>query len=336
MDELTEDRIDKTVAQGRKNQRTARLVENWCRNARIVRSGGIGLIEEFYKVPIGHMGVECDHAPVRGIQCWNLEEATVNFYLKNCKLCDKREAGSGPDIEPLIQAYESAAATRAQKEAEHKKREAEKQAERKLELDKLRASAGPDTNQVINLIEAIEKNEDGNSADKLPELARLAPETFSKEIIEFLKKQVLEDNVKLARPALNTLLILPVDSETKRKLAVRNASGYDVIESSIKHLGETAEKLSPEDIKAILPSLTLEAFPVASFIQPKRQSNVTPLLTLVSHHGEIIKETLREWLGSDEEQWGRSCRSCYLRHYIRASGARQTFPARDVWKAPAS
>ena len=302
MDELTEDHIDKTVAQGRKNQRTARLVENWCRNARIVRSGGIGLIEEIYKVPIGHMGVECDHAPISGIQCWDLEEAAVDFYLKNCKLCDKREPGSGPDIKPLIQAYENAEAARAQKEAEHKKREAEKRAERKLELDKLRASADPDTNQVIDLIEAIEKDEDANSADKLPRLALLAPKTFSEEVIEFLKKQVLEGHGKLASPALNTLLRLPVDSETKRRLAIRDASRYEAHESSIKYLEETAKELSPDNVKAVLRSLTLEALPVVGLIQPKRQSNVTPLLTLASHHGKTIKETLSEWLGSGEEQ----------------------------------
>ena len=302
MDELTEDHIDKTVTQGRKNQRTARLVENWCRNARIVRSGGIGLIEEIYKVPIGHMGVECDHAPISGIQCWDFEEAAVDFYLKNCKLCDKREPGSGPDIKPLIQAYENAEAARAQKEAEHKKREAEKRAERKLELDKLRASADPDTNQVVDLIEAIEKDEDGNAAEKLPRLALLAPETFSEKVIEFLKKQILEDNVKLAHPALNALLILPVDSETKRKLAARNASGYGVHESSVKYLEKTAKELSSEDVKAILPIFTLDAFPVVGLIQPKRQPNATPLLTLASHHGEIIKQTLSEWLGSGEEQ----------------------------------
>ena len=60
--------------------------------------------------------------------------------------------------------------------------------------------------------------------------------------------------------------------------------------------------MPPEDVKAILPSFTLEAFPVDDLIPPKRQSNATPLLALASHHGETIKETLREWLGSDEEQ----------------------------------
>ena len=221
MDELTEDRINKTVAQGRKNQRTAKLIKNWCRNARIVRSGGIGLIEQTYEVPIGYMGVECDHAPVVGMQCWNLEEAAVNFYVRNCEHCDKREPGSGPDIKPLIQAYKNAEIAREQKEAEHKEREAEKQAKQKHELDKLRASADPDTNQIIDLIEATEKDEEANSAGKLAELALIAPETFSEEVIEFLKKQVLENNSKLAIPALNTLLTLPVDSEAKRRLAVR-------------------------------------------------------------------------------------------------------------------
>lgn len=302
MDELTEDDIDKTVAQGQKNLHTEKLIRNWCRNARIVRSGGIGLIEQMYEVPIGHMGVECDHAPFGGIQSWNLEEAAIDFYVRNCEYCDKREPGSGPDIKPLIQAYKNAETVRAKKETERKKREAEKRAERKLELDKLRATADPDTDQIIDLIEAIEKDENADSGGKLPQLALLAPEIFSEKMIEFLKEQVLEDNKKLATPALNTLLALPVDSETKRKLAITDASGYDVHESSIKYLEEAAKELSSEDVKAILPSFSLEAFPVVGLIQPKHQPNATPLLTLTSHHGEIIKQTLREWLGSGEEQ----------------------------------
>ena len=301
MDKLTEKEIDRAVSQGQKNQRTEELIRNWCRNARIVRSGGVGLIEQIYGVPIGHMGIECDHAPIGGIQSWDLEEAAIDFYIRNCEHCDKREPGFGPNIEPLVKAHKEAEAARLRKEAAYKESEAQKLAERKLELDKLRESAGPETNQIIDLIEAIEKDEDENPGDKLVELARLAPETFSKPVIEFLKKEVLEDNDKLLTPALNTLLILPIDSETKRKLAVRNASGYNIHESSVKHLEKIAKELSPEDVNAVLHSLTLEAFPVVGLIQPKRHSNATPLFTLTSYHGKIIKETLAKWLGSNEE-----------------------------------
>lgn len=301
MDESTKKEIGRAISQGQKNQQTVERIQNWCRNARVVRSGGVGLIEQIYEVPIGHMGIECDHAPIGGIQCWDLEDAAIDFYVRNCERCNKRNPGSGPDIEPLIKAYKEAEKARLQKEAQLKELEAQKKDERKLQLDKLRASSDADTNQVLDLIEAIENDEDGNPEDKMVELARLAPETFSETIIEFLEKQVLEDNDNLAIPALNTLLTLPINPDIKRKLAVRNARGYDPVEISINHLEETAKELSPEEVEAVLRNLTLEAFPIDGLIPPKRKANTKPLLALASYHGELIKETLRKWLGSEEE-----------------------------------
>ncbi len=301
MDELSEKEIDRTISQGQKNQRTVERIQNWCRNARIVRSGGIGLIEQMYKVPVGLMGIECDHAPIGGIQSGNLEEVVIDFYMRNCEHCDKREPGHGPNIEPLIKAHKEAEAARLQKEVAYKELEAQKLAERKLELEELRVLTGPEINEVIDLIEAIEKDEDENSGYKLVELARLAPETFSKSVVEFLEKQVLEDNNKLLTPALNTLLTLPIDPETKRKLAVKDASSYNFHEISIKYLEKITKTLSPEDVKAVLCSFTLEAFPIDGLISPKRKANTKPLLALATYHGELIKETLRKWLGSEEE-----------------------------------
>ena len=232
MDESTKKEIDRAISQGQKNQQTVERIQNWCRNARVVRSGGVGLIEQIYGVPISHMGIECDHAPIGGIQCWNLEDAAIDFYFRNCERCNKRNPGSGPDIEPLIKAYKEAEKARLQKEAQLKELEAQKKDERKLQLDELRTSSDADTSQVFDLIEAIENDEDGNSRDKMVELARLAPETFPEAIVEFLEKQVLEDNDNLATSALNTLLTLPINPDIKRKLAVRDARGYDPIENS--------------------------------------------------------------------------------------------------------
>ena len=161
-----EERIQETVAHGQKNQRTAERIQNWCRNARIIRSGGIGLIEQMTGVPIGHMGIECDHAPPGGLQSWDLKVAAVDFYVNNCEHCDKREPGIGPDIKPLIKDYKEGEAARAKERAERQELEAQRRSERKRELDKLRATGSQETNQIVDLIDAIEKDEDGNPADK--------------------------------------------------------------------------------------------------------------------------------------------------------------------------
>ena len=98
------------------------------------------MIEQMTDVPIGHMGIECDHAPAGGLQSWDLEAAAIDFYVRNCERCDKRTPGVGPDIEPLIQVYIEGEAARVKEHAERQEFEAQRQSERKRELDKLRAT----------------------------------------------------------------------------------------------------------------------------------------------------------------------------------------------------
>ena len=209
MTKYSEERIQETVAHGQKNQRTAERIQNWCKNARISRFGGIGLVEQMTGVPIGHMGVECDHAPTGGMQSWDLEAAAIDFYVRNCEHCDKRTPGVGPDIEPLIQVYKEGETARAKEQAERQELEAQRRSERKRELDKLRATGSQETNQIVDLIDSIEKDEDGNPAEKLVRFAHLAPETFSTTIIEFLTEQFLSCNNKTCNTCLAHLANAP-------------------------------------------------------------------------------------------------------------------------------
>jgi len=43
-----------TLAAGERNHENVKLIQNWCGNVRVERSGGIGMIEQMTGVPIGH------------------------------------------------------------------------------------------------------------------------------------------------------------------------------------------------------------------------------------------------------------------------------------------
>ena len=313
MDHFSEQQINETIAHGRKNLRTAERIQNWCKHARITRPGGIGLIEQATGVPIGHMGVECDHAPAKSLQSWNLEEAVINFYVGNCERCDKREPGVGPDIGPLIEAYKKRENVRAQNRIAHQEQEARKRAEQKCRLDALRASASQETSQIVDLIESVEGGEDEQSPDAMVELARVTPESFPAPIVEYLTEQVFTGNQRLKAAALRTLLTLPIHPDRKRALAVEDASGYGIQELSARYLERTAKELSEEEVKTILRSLTLLAAPLTDLVLNRRRPMAGPLLALASHHSEIIANTLREWLGSgDEHQVETAARALWV------------------------
>ena len=300
-DPFSEQEISETIAHGRKNLRTAERIRNWCKHARITRFGGVGLIEQGTGVPIGHMGVECDYAPVGSPQCWDLEEAAISFYVSDCERCSQREPGAGPDIGPLIEAHKKRENVRAKNRAEQQEQEARRQAERNREFDELRASASRETNQVVDLIEAVEGGEDKQAADALVELARVTPESFSSPIIEFLTQQVFAGNKRLKTAALRTLLTLPVHPDRKRALAVEDASDFGVHEESARYIEGAAEALSQQEVKAVLESLTLLAIPPAGLGLNSRRRVSGPLLALASFHGEVVVNTLREWMGSGVE-----------------------------------
>ena len=147
----------------------------------------------------------------------------------------------------------------------------------------------------------LKKMKMGTQRTNLVRFAHLAPEMFSTIIIEFLTEQFLACNNKLATPALRTLLTLPIDPDTKRELAVNDANSHSIHESSAAYLEMTAVELSAKDVNAVLHSFTLLALPRSSLVYETRQPNTAPLLAIASHHGEAVKEKLKEWLRSGKE-----------------------------------
>ena len=298
MEEFNEERIQETVLHGQKNQRTAQRIRNWCRNARIARSGGIGMVEQMTGVPIGHMGIECDHAPESGMHCWDLEDAAINFYLANCEHCDKRSPGTGQSIEPLIQDYKRRELERKEAKSNRKANETRQEAEQLLKLERLRIPEKDMGNQIVDLLVSIVVKNDEKSSDALVEFATLAPETFSSEIVEFLTEQVNNANDRLEILALRTLLKLPLEEDLKQQLAIKNACRHNIDESSAKHLQENAYRLSSNEIESILPNLALLARPVSGFLHLERQPNSGPLLAIAARHPDDTKRVLTNWLNS--------------------------------------
>lgn len=298
MEDFDEERIQELVLHGQKNQRTARQITNWCRNARISRSGGIGMVEQMTGVPIGHMGIECDHAPESGMHCWDLEDAAINFYLVNCESCDQRSPGTGDSIEPLIRAYKNSEKERTEFESRQRVHEARRKAEQLETLERLRVPGADLSNQVVDLLVSIVKNNNAMNHDALVELAHLAPETFSTELVDFLIEQVASENDTFEIPALRTILQLPVEEETKRRFAVQQVAKHLADDNTTKYIKEIAHLLSRDDLAAILPTFALLARPISGFPHLEHKPDLEPLLAIVEYHPKDTTLVLTTFLKS--------------------------------------
>jgi hypothetical protein len=181
----TDDRITEAVEIGQKNQSTMGLIRNWCRHARIKKLGGVGIVEQQTGLPIRHHAMACEFASIPGVGTWDLADAALDFYDKNCSACRKRELIGLPNISALVERRDAAVSAQRQEEARLTQEAAERRAHREQSRLAVRAQLGPLSVPIIDAIGELDSARTGNGSSTLLETAKLAPETFTPPIIEY-------------------------------------------------------------------------------------------------------------------------------------------------------
>lgn len=244
-----EERYKDAVEAGQRNLRAAKLVSNWCFHAEINRSGGRGLIEAETGLPIGHMGLQCKHSKKNSMHTWLLEDAAYDFYLNNCKNCTERTAVGIPNIMEFIAPREEAAkARRLEREAD----EAKRQAERKSREEKralLRDELELEETFVLDLLDELDRDEVSGGDPRLEKLADLAPETFTRQIVDLLLPDVLREHLPYSIPAAKALLRASIEDAEKVAVAVRLVGAYEQSPGAIDVVLKNSGSLSGGDLK---------------------------------------------------------------------------------------
>ncbi len=93
---VSDESIRHAIAGGERNAEGFTLVRNWCAHVRIERFGGRGMVEAVTGLPIGHHCLACDHAPASGMASWDIRDAALNFYDRNCHNCTLRKVVGVP------------------------------------------------------------------------------------------------------------------------------------------------------------------------------------------------------------------------------------------------
>ena len=284
-----EDSYRNAVEAGQRNLRATKLLSNWCFHAELVRSPGRGMIEAVTGLPIGHMGVECKFSKKNSMHCWLLEDATYDFYLSNCKDCEERVPVGIPNIMDFMGPREKAAEQRKSAREEEERNRKQKQTDRQQERAKLRYELSLDETFVLDLLDELDKEDIARDDPRLEQLANLAPETFTRKVIEHLLPAVLHENLPYSIPAAKALLRAPLEPEEKLSVAVRLVSNYDKSPTAIDVVLAHAEKLSQNDLKRVLhrfvstalgpppgthlglgEPISLDAAPIYSLFQKRR------------------------------------------------------------------
>jgi len=251
-----EESFKDAVEAGQRNLRATKLLNNWCYHAEFVRSGGGGLIEAETGLPIGHMGVQCKFSKKNTMHSWLLEDATYDFYLNNCKGCSERVAVGIPNIMDFITPREEAARVRKQvREAEDSKRKTEQQSRRDARA-LLRDQLKLEETFVLDLLDELDQDDVDRNDPRLEQLANLAPELFTRQIIDHLLPGVLYQHLPYSAPAAKALLRTSLEDTENVAVAVKLVGGYDKSSDAIAVVLDHADLLSSDDLSKVLRRFT--------------------------------------------------------------------------------
>ncbi|MDV7574186.1 hypothetical protein ACT41I_07250 [Acinetobacter baumannii] len=220
MDEDFEDEIQKAVEAGESNLRAKTLLNNWCSYAEVKRSGGIGMIEVTTGLPIGHFGVQCKFSKDNFSYSYLLENSVYAFYQNNCKNCKKRIPVNFPNILEFIIPKEKEINNR-QLQADNKiKQRLKRQSERKEERALLRFELSHEESFVLDLLDILDQDEIKYNDPRLEELANLAPEVFTRKVIDHLLNSIFSEQLPYSVHAARALLKAELELSEKLCVAV--------------------------------------------------------------------------------------------------------------------
>ena len=247
-----EDTYKSAIEAGQRNLLATKLLSNWCFHAEFVRSPGRGMIEAETGLPIGHMGVQCKFSKKNSMLCWFLEDAAYDFYHNNCKGCKDRVPVGFPNIMSFVGPREEAAEKRKSAREEEERERKQKQTDRQQERAKLRYELSLEENFVLDLLDELDREDIATDDPRLEQLANLAPETFTRKVIEHLLPAVLHERLPYSNPAAKALLRAPLEPDEKFSVAVRLVTSYEESQAAIDVVLSDAEKLSYDDLIKIL------------------------------------------------------------------------------------
>ena len=291
MDEFEND-YKNAIETGQRNLRATKLLSNWCFHAELVRSPGRGMIEAMTGLPIGHMGVQCKFSKKNSIMCWLLEDGAYDFYQNNCKNCKERVPVGLPNITDFVTSREKAAEQRKRVREEEDRKRKRKQTDRKKERAELRSELSLEETFVFDLLDELDHEDIATDDPRLEQLANLAPEIFTRKVIDHLLPAVLHEYLPYSMPAAKALLGAPLEPEEKLSVAVRLINSYEKSPVAIDVVLSNAEKISKHDLPKILnrfvsmalgpppgmhlgdsEPIQLDAMPINSLFQ-KRQADI--------------------------------------------------------------
>ncbi|WP_051906536.1 MULTISPECIES: hypothetical protein [unclassified Sulfurospirillum] len=318
-----EDTYKKAIEAGERNLRAKKLLSDWCFYAEFARSPGRGMIEESTGLPIGHMGVQCKFSKKNSMHSWLLEDSVYDFYQNNCKSCTERVPVGFPNIMDFVGPREKAAEERKKQREKQERERKQKQNIRRQERAQLRHDLSLEETFVFDLLDELDQEDIAGDDPRLEQLANLAPETFTRKVIQHLLPAVLHEHLPYSTPAIKALLRASLKQEEKLLVAVYLVTNHEKSPAAIDIVLSGVEKLSHDDLIKVLyrfvfialgpppggmyyggeDPIRLDSTPISTLIQKRRTDICTEVDVLMNDaNPESIRAAVEIILATDDDE----------------------------------
>ena len=245
------DEFDKALSIGRENEEMIGLGKAWCTHIRTDRGEfGVGMVEEMTGLPISGGRFTCDFArspvPFAAMQ---LTKSAVDFFEANCIGCgDRAPGGRVPNLRTWAEPRIAERNRRTEAAAEAERVAA---TERQQRIDHRTFTVGSSSaaaQEIVGLLNMLDVDRsDNEAADRLRDLAKLAPEAFD-EVRNLLHieagqlrlpvlLEVLVDlGVGLGSQSLHSLCLSAVRGDWARSVGCQYLSQHGVADDLTEEL----------------------------------------------------------------------------------------------------
>ena len=250
----------KAFEAGERNEKAFELVRNWCAHVRIEKFGGTGMVEQMTGLPIGNHGLKCDHATAGGIYTWDLRDAAIDFYDRNCIDCKKRKPVNIPNLLVFVKERDAQRAVEAQKAEVERAREAAALEARRAGRSRLREGLSSLSAAIVDHIDEFDEHRDEEHRDRLCESARLAPEHFVDPIIAHIF-ELTEREPWFGEAGLTVLHHIGADSARIARLALAPMGQTWPIDTHARVLLSRLSDINVAQVPVALPAIIELASP---------------------------------------------------------------------------
>ena len=296
MDDDFDEKIHSAIEAGESNLRAKTLLNNWCRHAEVSRYGGIGMIEASTGLPIGHSGVQCKFSKANSSYSWLLEDSIYDFYQNNCKNCEKRIPVNFPNILEIITPREKAIEERQQQINNEIEQRKKRQDERKEERALLRFELSHEESFVLDLLDILDQDEVKYDDPRLEELANLAPEIFTRNVIDHLLNSIFSEQLPYSIHAARALLKAALEPNEKLRVALFLLKSSQEEQLIVDVILSNQDRLVGDEFSKVLhrfTSMAIEDPPSMHFGYGKeKEINIQPIRRLAQERGIDIESEI--------------------------------------------